>query len=63
MVKVTDEELPEAGTLPLPNQPVQTYRVPGPPETGEATDSVMLEPESNHPLTGEGESAGEDTVK
>jgi hypothetical protein len=25
IVKVTDDEEPEAGTLPLPLQPVQTY--------------------------------------
>jgi hypothetical protein len=62
MEKVTDEEVPDVGTLPLPDQPVQTYSAPEPPETGEVTDAVMLEPESNQPLTGEGESYAEETV-
>jgi hypothetical protein len=56
MVKVTDEEVPDAGTLPLPDQPVQTYWVPEGPGVGDVTDSVTLEPESNQPLIGEGES-------
>ena len=47
---------PEPGTLPVPLQPVQTYRVPEPPETGEVTDAVMLEPALNQPLDGLGES-------
>jgi hypothetical protein len=63
IVKVTDDAEPEAGTLPVPLHPVQTYRIPEPPEAGEATESVMLEPESNQPLEGEGESYGEVTVK
>jgi hypothetical protein len=62
-VKVMDEAVPDAGTLPVPVQPVQTYWMPEPPEPGEVTDSVMLEPESNQPLTGEGESCGEETVR
>jgi hypothetical protein len=52
IVNATDRPLPEPGTLPDPVQPVQTHWVPGPPETGEATESVMLEPESNQPLEG-----------
>jgi hypothetical protein len=63
IVKVTDEAVPDAGTLPVPVQPVQTYWVLEPPETGEVTYSVTLEPESNQPLTGEGESCGEETVR
>jgi hypothetical protein len=55
IVKVVDEAVPEAGTLPVPDQPVQTYCMPEPPETGEVTDSVMLVPEVNQPLTGDGE--------
>jgi hypothetical protein len=63
MVKGTDEEMPDAGTLPVPVQPVQTYWVPEGPGVGDVTDSVMLEPESNQPLAGVGESYGEVTVK
>jgi hypothetical protein len=56
IVNVTVLVKPEDGTLPEPAQPVQTYWVPAPPETGDVTDSVMLLPESNQPLTGVGES-------
>ena len=63
MVKVTVVPDPELGTLPAPVQPLTTYRVPEGPGVGDVTDSVTLEPESNQPLTGEGESRGEDTVK
>jgi hypothetical protein len=56
IVKVTDEPLPETGTLPVPLQPVQTYWVPEPPDTGDVTESVILDPESNQPLNGVGES-------
>ena len=63
IVKVTDETVPDAGTLPVPVQPVQTYWMPEPPETGEVTDSVMPMPELNQPLNGVGESCGEATVK
>jgi hypothetical protein len=63
IVKTTDEPLPEAGTLPEPDQPVHTYWVPVGPAVGDVTDSVMLVPESNQPLAGEGESYGEDTFK
>ncbi len=55
MVKTTKSPEPENGTFPVPVQPVQTYCVPAPPKTGEVTDSVMLEPESNQPLFGVGE--------
>lgn len=55
IVNVAADALPEAGTLPEPDQPVQTYRAPDPPETGDATKSVMLDPLSNQPLEGEGE--------
>jgi hypothetical protein len=63
MVKVTDEEVPEGGTLPVPDQPVQMYLVPEGPAVGDVTDSEKSEPESNQPLTGKGESYAEDTVK
>ena len=56
MVNVMLEPEPETGTLPVPVQPVHTYWVPMPPETGEVTDAVTLEPESNQPLAGTGES-------
>ena len=63
MVNVADVVLPDAGTLPVPVQPVHTYCIPEPPDTGDVTDSVMLEPESNQPLVGVGESYGDDTVR
>jgi hypothetical protein len=63
IVKVTEEELPEVGTLPAPVQPVQTYCVPAGPANGEVTEAVMFTPESNHPLVGVGESRAEDTVR
>jgi hypothetical protein len=63
ITNVTDDVVPDAGTLPVPVQPVHMYCVPKPPETGVVTDSVMLEPESNQALAGLGESYGEDTVR
>jgi hypothetical protein len=63
IVNVTDEALPETGTLPVPVQPLQTHWIPELPGTGDVTDSVMLDPESNQPLNGVGESYGEVTVK
>ena len=56
-MNVTADALPVAGTLPVPVQPVQAYwvPVPGPAETGDATDSVMLDPLKNQPLEGDGE--------
>ena len=54
-MKLTDEAVPDAGTFPEPDQPVHTYCVPEPPDTGELTDSVMLVPELNQPLAGLGE--------
>jgi hypothetical protein len=56
MVKVTVFPDPEIGTLPVPVQPVTTYWVPEGPGVGDVTDSVTLEPESNQPPIGEGES-------
>jgi hypothetical protein len=56
IVNVTLVAEPEAGTLPEPVQPVQTYRVLEPLKTGEETDAVMLELASNQPLEGVGES-------
>jgi glycine/D-amino acid oxidase-like deaminating enzyme len=63
MANVTDDAAPEAGMLPAPFQPVHTYWTLVPPEAGEATDSVMLVPEANQPLDGEGESYAEVTVR
>ena len=63
MVKVTDERVPETGTLPVPLQPVQTYCVSEGPGVGDVTDSLMLEPASNQPLVGVGESYGLETVR
>jgi hypothetical protein len=56
IVKVTDVSVPEAGTLPVPVQPVQTYCVPAEPGMGEVTDSTICVPDSNQPFDGEGES-------
>jgi hypothetical protein len=47
MTNVTLVLTPEAGTLPVPLHPVQTYWVPEPPETGEVTEAVTLDPASN----------------
>ena len=55
ILNVAPDALPVAGTLPVPFQPVQTYCVPEPADTGEATKSVMLVPLSNHPVDGDGE--------
>lgn len=55
IVNVVADAVPEAGTLPVPVQPVQTYCVPVPPETVDATDPVMLDPLSYQPLEGDGE--------
>ena len=53
IVNVTLDPVPDAGTLPLPVQPVQTYCVPVGSDTGDAIEAVTLAPESNqlnHPL-------------
>jgi hypothetical protein len=63
IANVTDVPVPEAGMLPEPVQPVQTYRVPVPPETGEVTDSVISVPVLKKPLGGEGEPWAEVTVR
>jgi hypothetical protein len=55
MVKDIDEVPPELETLPAPAQPVQTYRAPDGPETGELTEAETNEPPSNQPLPGTGE--------
>jgi hypothetical protein len=55
IINVTDDVVPEAGTLPVPVQPVQTYWMPEPPDTGDLMDSVMFVPELNKPLDGVGE--------
>jgi hypothetical protein len=56
IVNVTADVPPEAGMLPVPDQPTQAYWVPVAPAIGEATNSVMLDPLLNQPLEGEGES-------
>lgn len=61
IVNVTLDPVPDAGTLPLPVQPVQTCCVPVGPDAGDVTEAVMLAPESNHPLIGFGEPKGEVT--
>jgi hypothetical protein len=63
MVKRMKEAVPDAGTLPEPDQPIQTYRVPLGPDVGETTSSVMLDPESNQPLDGEGEPIVEEAAR
>jgi hypothetical protein len=63
IVNVTLVADPEDETLPEPLQPVQTYWTPEPPETGEETEAVMLEPALNQPVTGDGEPYEEDTVR
>jgi hypothetical protein len=57
------DTLPESVTLPVPDQPEQTYCVPVLPETGEATKAFMLDPLSYQPFAGEGESYAEVVVK
>lgn len=47
--------VPDAGTLPVPVQPVQLYWVTIVPFTGESTEAVRDVPASNHPLIGVGE--------
>jgi hypothetical protein len=56
IVNMIDDAVPDTGTLPVPLQPVQMYCVPAEPGVGLVTESVTLEPESNQPLDGEGES-------
>jgi len=51
IVKITEDPEPEDGTLPVPIQPVQTYRVPVVPGNGEITEALMRVPESNQPLS------------
>jgi hypothetical protein len=63
MAKVTDLSVPEAGTLPVPVQPLQAYCVPVGPDVVEDTASNICVPESNQPLEGRGESYGEETEK
>jgi hypothetical protein len=63
MAKLSDVAEPDAGTLPVPVQPVQTYLVPESLETGDVTDSNIAVPESNQPLEGVGESYSEVTVR
>ena len=58
IANVTTDELPEAGTLPVPVHPEQTNTV-----SGDDTNPVILVPSSNQPLVGEGESCAEVIVK
>jgi hypothetical protein len=62
IVKLVEEPDPVGGTEPVPVQPVQVQTIL-PTVTGEVTNSVMPEPESNQPLTGVGESYWEVTVR
>jgi hypothetical protein len=62
-LKPTEQDNPLEGTLPLPDQPVQTYWMPVPPLTGELTDAVTNVPASNQLLVGFGESYAELTVR
>jgi len=63
MLKLTEFVVPDAGTLPVPVQPVQTYCVPEGPATGEGTLALIGVPALNQPLTGLGDPYGEVTVK
>lgn len=63
IVNVQDMDAPEEGTLPVPSQPVQEYRIPVSIEIGESIDSVTEDPLSNQPLTGLGEPFEDVTVK
>jgi hypothetical protein len=63
IINVVDVLLPEPGTLPEPVQPVQIYCVSEAPATGDVTDVVTFESESNQPLAGLGEPCVEVTVK
>jgi hypothetical protein len=63
IVKLVLVPEPDDGTLPVPVQPVHTYCIPDPPETGEDTEAVMLDPASNHPDEGVGLSYADDTVR
>jgi hypothetical protein len=47
--------VPDAGTLPVPVQPVQLYWVTIVPVTGEFTEAAMTVLASNQPLIGVGE--------
>jgi hypothetical protein len=58
IANVLTDELPEDGTLPVPDQPEQVY-----PEAGDETYADMLVLLSYQPLVGEGESYCEVTVK
>jgi len=55
--------MPDAGTLPVPVQPEQTYCVAESADTGDITDADIVLPESNQPLVGVGESCEEITVR
>ena len=54
-MNVTAVAVPEAGTLPVPDQPVVAYWVPVPAAIGDAMNSVMLDPLLNQLLAGVGE--------
>jgi len=63
MATVVESVEPDAATLPVPVQPVQTYCVPEPPDTGDVTLASMTDPESNQPLGGLGEPYAEVSVR
>jgi 2',3'-cyclic-nucleotide 2'-phosphodiesterase (5'-nucleotidase family) len=62
IVKSVVSAVPEAGTLPEPVQPEQTYCVTNNPSMGEATEARIDAPASNQPVVGVGEPCGEVTV-
>jgi hypothetical protein len=55
IVKGTLVAVPDAETLPVPSQPVQTYSVTIDAVTGELTEAGMDVPASNQLLIGVGE--------
>ena len=63
MTKITAADVPEAGTLPVPNQPVHTCCTPVATDKGEATDVSTDAPASNHSSMGMDGLWGEIIVK
>ena len=63
IVNVAGGPPPNGGTLPVPVQPVQAYRVSVGPVHGVVTEATMFAPLSNHPLVGVGDPYGDETVR
>jgi hypothetical protein len=61
-VNSTPLAFPEAGTLPVPDQPEHRYWVTIDPSTGVSTEACTGVPASNHPVVGVGEPWGDCTV-